>query len=309
MKHSEDRLVTPIYLKMQAKMPWPDDTFFYVLTADGLFACRNHKFFRSCVRAPHWPSELARQEPFLNVSYPKMSRRMIERIVGFFSVAADVYGSEAGVLLAWSEPQKRIHVVVPEQVATVNRNRWGDTFPIGLKYETPDDLPADWVILGDAHSHVDYWPTPSYVDDLDETHRAGVHIVVGKIYSEPPEFHVEAVVDGKRFTLRPEHVMKGYRRRDTDVPREWLEKVKIKASGSYYEENRSGESSGAKLQGEPGTGGNGSEGDKSFSTEPDAYDDPQTNATGVTLGQLPEPDQFPGSRAPSTRKEPRNGET
>jgi len=280
MKSPQDRPITPIYLKTQAEMAWPDDTFFYLLSADGLFVCRNHKFFRSCVRAPRWPSELARQEPFLKVAYPKMSRRMIERIVGFFSVVADVHGSEAGVLLAWDEPQKRIRVVVPEQVATVNRNRWGDTFPVGLHYEVPDDLPGHWTIIGDVHSHVDYWPTPSYIDDLDETHRAGVHVVVGRLRLEPPEFHVEAVVDGKRFILRSEHVMEGYRRRETDVPRAWLDKVKIKASGSYYEKDRSDESEGdGKHQEESGANGSGRAKGKSFSTEPDQYPDSETQST------------------------------
>ena len=69
MTRPENGPVTPIYVKTDPRMPWPDDTFFYLMTADGLFACRNHKFFRSCVPAPRWPSELARQDTSLNVAY------------------------------------------------------------------------------------------------------------------------------------------------------------------------------------------------------------------------------------------------
>jgi len=285
--------ITPIYLKTQPRMAWPDDTFFYVMTGDGLFVCRNHKFFRSCVPARRWPSALARQDTFLKVAYPKMPRAMIERIVGFFSVVADMHNSEAGVLLAWDEPAQRLHVVVPDQVATVSRNWYGDVFPIGLKYEWPADLPDGWVILGDVHSHVDHWPNPSYIDDLDETHRAGVHVVIGRIRSEPPEFHIEAVVDGQRFVLRPDQIMEDYRCRRDKFPRAWLDKVKIKTYG-YHQDDDSGQSATAAGQGQ---GGNG----KSFSTEADGEDhggrSHGSKLIDVRLANIPEPDQYPDSDA------------
>jgi len=289
----ENGPLTPIYLKTQPRMAWPDDTFFYVMTADGLFVCRNHRFFRSCVPAPRWPSALARQETFLKVAYPKMPRAMIERIVGFFSAVADRHNSEAGVLLAWDEPAQRLHVVVPDQVATVSRNWFGDVFPIGLKYEWPTELPDGWVIVGDVHSHVDHWPNPSYIDDLDETHRAGVHVVVGRIRSEPPEFHVEAVVDGQRFTLRPDQIMDDYRRRRDKVPRAWLEKVRIKTYG-YQQDDDAGPSTTATGQARDGNG-------QSSSTPADAADhgggDHGSELADIQLSNIPDPDQYPDTDA------------
>jgi len=242
--------ITPIYLKTQPRMAWPDDTFFYVMTGDGLFVCRNHKFFRSCVPARRWPSALARQDTFLKVAYPKMPRAMIERIVGFFSAVADMH-------------------------------------------EWPADLPDGWVILGDVHSHVDHWPNPSYIDDLDETHRAGMHVVIGRIRSEPPEFHIEAVVDGQRFVLRPDQIMEDYRCRRDKFPRAWLDKVKIKTYG-YHQDDDSGQSATAAGQGQ---GGNG----KSFSTEADGEDhggrSHGSKLIDVRLANIPEPDQYPDSDA------------
>jgi hypothetical protein len=280
----EDAHRTPIYLKTDREMAWPDDTFFYVMTGDGLFVCRNHPFFRSCVPARRWPSDLARQEPFLKASYPKIPKAMIERIVGFFSMVADEHNSEAGVMLAWDEPGQKIHVVVPEQVATVSYNWRGDPFPIGLKYVAPPKLPAGWVILGDVHSHVDYWPNPSYIDDLDESYRAGVHVVVGHIRSEPPEFHAEAVVDGQRFTLREQQIMEGYARRSHKVPRAWFEKLKIKAYGYYRDEDDDKPAKASKKQGRA-AGGNG----KSRDTE----DDVGATVIDVSPAQPPDPDQYP----------------
>jgi hypothetical protein len=155
----------------------------------------------------------------------------MERIVGFFGVIADLHGSEAGVLLVWDRKRERVRFVVPEQLATISRNRWGDVWAIGLEYQVPTDLPPHWTVIGDVHSHVDGSPHPSFVDDRDENHRAGLHVIVGRIRHDPPEFRVEAVVDGTRFQLKTWDVIEDYERRRTRVPQAWIDKVRIKAYG------------------------------------------------------------------------------
>jgi hypothetical protein len=228
MKCPADRLVTPIHLKDQPDMPWPEDErAFYVLAANGLFRCRNHPFFRSCVPAPEGPSELAQQKAFLDLRYPKLPRKAFELVVGFFARVGELHGAEAAVLLAWDPAAGRVRLVVPEQVATVSRNWWGDRFPIGLNYEVPATLPAHWVLMGDVHSHVDGAAYASAVDRDDETYRAGLHVVVGRLYREPPELYAAAVVDGMRFKVDPALVLEGYQRRRLKVPRSWLSKVKV----------------------------------------------------------------------------------
>ncbi len=234
MKVPDDTLLTPLYVKTRPDFAWPDDAVFYLMTGDGLFLCRNHPFFSSCVPAKRWPSELAYHDPFLVPRYPKLSRRQIEEVVGFFARVATLHGSEAGVIIAWDRTNECTQLIAPEQVATISRNRWGDTFAIGLDYETPP-LPADWSIIGDIHSHVDMAAYSSHVDQTDEKHRAGLHIVVGRIHREPPDFHIEAVVDGNRFTLEPDQVFDGYRRRRASFDSDWLNKIRVKGFGSHYQ--------------------------------------------------------------------------
>lgn len=73
MKCSGAHLLTPIYLKLDDAMPWPEqERAFYVLSRDGLFLCRNTPFFRSCVPMGEFPSELAGQAPFMKLSYPRI---------------------------------------------------------------------------------------------------------------------------------------------------------------------------------------------------------------------------------------------
>lgn len=231
MNDSRPPLATPVHLKTDDNMAWPTPTVFYLLAGNGLCLCRNHPFFESCVPAPRWPSELAAQRPFLRPRYPKLPRRMLEHLVGFFSRVADLHNSEAAALLAWDTRFRRLRVVVPEQVGTVSRNGWGSQYPIGLEYEAPTSLPSGWMIIGDVHCHVDYAAYASYTDKTDEQHRAGLHIVVGRIRREPPEFHVEAVVDGTRFRVAPELVLEGYHCRRNRIPASWLGRVKIKTWG------------------------------------------------------------------------------
>jgi hypothetical protein len=71
----------------------------------------------------------------------------------------------------------------------------------------------------------------SWTDADDERHRDGVHAVVGRIESEPPEVHVELAVDGERFKLQPEDIFEGYTARQESFPPEWLERVRIREYG------------------------------------------------------------------------------
>jgi hypothetical protein len=97
-----------------------------------------------------------------------------------------------------------------------------------MKYEVPE-LPPHLILLGDIHSHVDFEAYTSFTDERDEVHRHGIHLVVGRLFQEPPQFHCEVSVDGSRFKVRDlSLVVEGYeRRRVLEVPEEWIAKVSI----------------------------------------------------------------------------------
>lgn len=223
---------TPILVKHGDEDPvWPgDERLAYLVARGGLYRCRQNEFFRSCVRAPEGPSELPPQAPFFEPRFPRIPAALIERAVGFFSVVADLHGSEAAALFAWNRGRERVELIVPEQTATMGGLRWGDPYPVGVHYRMPTDLPEDQVVFADIHSHVHAAAYASHTDKQDELHSAGLHFVVGRIHREPPELHVEAVVDGHRFLLQPGEVIEGYGARDEDVPQAWLDRVEIAAA-------------------------------------------------------------------------------
>ena len=234
MRLSSNQLLTPIYLKLETDTLWPqDEKAFYLLTAEGLFLCRNHPFFQSSVVADRWPAELASHKAFIRLNYPKMPQRLLERVVGFFSIIGRRYGAEAAVLLAWDRNTKAVVPVVPEQRATVSENWYGEPFPIDVHYKIPD-LPPNLMLIGDLHSHVFGPAYASGTDQQDESFRAGLHVVIGRIDEEPPEFHLEVTVDAARFKIsNPDVILAGYqRRREHEVPQEWIDQVTVNSWNS-----------------------------------------------------------------------------
>jgi hypothetical protein len=230
MNPPANQLLTPILLKTTDDLPWPEEQrVFHLVTSNGLFLCRNHPFFTSSVPVDRWPSELAAHAPFLRLRYPRLRQRAFERIVGFFAVIGETFGAEAAVLLAWDPVGRCIELIVPEQRSLVSSGWGGRCYPLSVEYDMPP-LPEGWMWIGDAHSHADEAAYASAQDASDERHRPGLHIVVGRICDEPPEFHIEVTVDGMRFRVkRLETVVEGYeRRRVAEVPSEWIEKVEVR---------------------------------------------------------------------------------
>ena len=230
-------MITPIYHKTGPELEWPEgQKAFYLVTRDGLFLCRDHMFFRSCVRAPAYPAELAGQTPFLRLNYPRVPRGLFERILGFLAIVGEQHGAEAAVLLAWNLAERRYEVIVPEQQSVVGGRLTGRPYPIEVHYQIPH-LPEGWFLVGDVHSHVNEAAYASPTDQADEQHRPGLHIVVGRLCQEPPEFHIEMTVDGSRFSIQQSStVLEGYvRRRTSEVPPDWLRQVAVFSWSEYHE--------------------------------------------------------------------------
>lgn len=230
-----DELLTPVFLAHGPAVasPGAEPRTYYVLAANGLFLVRNHAFFRSSVPAPSFPSELGEQHEAFEPRFPKIPRDMLERIVAFFSAVAEAYGAEAGVLLYWDPEASAVHVIAPPQVATITRGYRGRGQPVGLHYEVPHGVPPAWILFGDVHSHAQLAAFASATDQDDEVHAPGLHIVVGEIHREPPSFHVEAVVDERRFTLSLADVVEGYERRATRFPLKWLRRLRVVDAWEY----------------------------------------------------------------------------
>ena len=231
-----ERLLTNIYLKTRGDEPPPaDESCYYLLSSSGLFIGRNQPFMRSLVRTRNWPGELEPQEPLLTLRYPKVPAELLGRIVGFFWTVAQRHGAEAAVLLAFDEASQRITPIVPDQVGTIGCGWRGEPYPIGLHYEIPIHLDDGLRIIGDIHSHAFEPAYASSIDIHDEVYRPGLHVVAGRLDRDPPEWHVEYVVDGTRFPFAPESVLdlEGYAGRTVPTEPDWLDRLEVLPAAEY----------------------------------------------------------------------------
>lgn len=228
-KHTPLGLTTPIYIKENADDPWPEDKVFYMLASNGLFLCRDHEFYRSCAAVKKWPSELADQRAYLEPTFPSLSKQTMQEIVGFFGEMARQHQCEVGVYLVHDKTTGEVLVKVPKQLSTVSEG-WNNTrYPIGMKYDSLDPLPAHQAILGTVHSHVYQAAYSSGIDIHDEVDKPGMHLVVGRLDQDPPDFHAEAVVDGMRFPLDVFSVIDDYQS-PAEFPEEWMDQVTVKVN-------------------------------------------------------------------------------
>jgi len=226
MQCANTGLLTPIYVKTHNQTSWPDkEKMFYLLAANGLFICRNHQFFQSCVPAGAGPGELAGQAAYVDFKYPKVPGRLLEITVGFFADIGQHYNAEAIVMIVWDNRNQKVSLIVPRQKARIYQGYYG-TCPLGVEYAVPVNLPDDHFILGDIHSHVGMAAFSSNIDKQDEKNRPGLHIVVGRIHMEPPEFHAELILDGMRFKVEPDMVLEDYLQR-APVSEKYLKQVEI----------------------------------------------------------------------------------
>jgi hypothetical protein len=126
-----------------------------------------------------------------------------------------------------------VHAIAPPQIATITRGYRGRGHPVGLHYEVPSWIPPTWLLVGDVHSHAQLAAFASSVDQEDEHHYPGLHVVVGEVHREPPSFHVEAVIDERRFPLTLADVVEGYERRAREFPLKWLKRLRVVDAWEY----------------------------------------------------------------------------
>jgi hypothetical protein len=225
----------PIYLKTTANMPRPQDPEFYWMTHSGLFICRTHTFFSSDAPSKRMPGSLAAHQPSCEVRFPPLGVAALEYVVGFFREVYNRHGSEAVVLLLWDLERQRYRICVPRQRASVWQS-YSSSLPcaIDVAYDIPTPLPPNHILIGDIHSHADLPAYTSGTDSHDERYRDGVHVVVGHIDRDPPDFHLEMAADGCRFGLAFEHFFRGYHARRRRIPAEWLAKVQVNVHRSFW---------------------------------------------------------------------------
>lgn len=210
----------PIYRKT-ADFEEPPEAMYHLLTRDGLFRVLRTGLFTAVLKADGVP-DLESQHSSLQLGFPRLPRKLIESVYGFFQTVFDRWEAEAIVLLYFSPAQRLFRVAVPSQ--TIYR------YQIGSSWRTEGRVsygyharPEGFVKLGDAHSHADLPAFNSCVDDRDDR-EDGLRIVIGDLHRRFPSVSASFVAAGYRFRLTREEVIEDFLS-PASPPEEWLAQV------------------------------------------------------------------------------------
>lgn len=216
----------PIYTKT-ADFEEPKASLYYLVAADGIYLVRRTALFSAIVEAPR-VAGLAEETPSVRLFLPKLPRRLMEAIHGFFRAVHNRWEGEAIVLLYYSPETRRFRVGIPPQSLRRNGSCGGWHTSLRTEYGW-HKRPEGFLKLGDAHSHGRLSAFFSDTDDRDDK-EDGLRIVIGRLHKPRPDVAVSFIAGGTRFEFRPEAVMEKFST-PKDPPPSWLRMVSCQYNG------------------------------------------------------------------------------
>ncbi len=180
--------------------------FRYVLGRDGLHVERATPMYTSSVKVDGPVPFLAEHPQQCRLNCGPIPSNMLRQMVGFFQAAYHMHGGEAALVLLYFPATGKFAWHCPKQTIRMYSS-WGKfRADDSVEYDNPLSLPAGAVQFGDAHSHIGP-PIPSIMDQNDEAHLDGLHIIVGNISSRFPRWHIDFCIDGHRFSVPTDMIL------------------------------------------------------------------------------------------------------
>jgi hypothetical protein len=174
----------------------------FVMADNGVFVERRSPMFTTSVRVSSNHLELAEHDEYCVLRCGRIPRTMHRAMLSFFIRAHGVHRGEAALILLYHPVRGSFRWCCPEQVIDIYETLTGWAVGDTIAYSNPLTLPEGYLLFGDAHLHVGA-AVPSQMDLRDDGD--GLHIIVGNI-ATTPTYHVDFVMDGRRFAIKPEAI-------------------------------------------------------------------------------------------------------
>jgi hypothetical protein len=201
--------------------------FRYVLGREGLFLERSTPMYSSSVKVDGPIPFLEEHRQQCQLHCGKIPVEMLRQMLGFFQAAYKLHEGEAALVLLYYPATETFAWHCPRQTIQMY-SYWGKWYSEdSVEYENPLALPAGAVHFGDAHSHT-HSPKPSLMDQNDETHLDGLHIIVGYINSSRPDWHLDFCIDGNRFAVPTDVILEAIPEAPfPEPPEEWMREIQM----------------------------------------------------------------------------------
>lgn len=170
-------------------LPHPNP-YYHVVSRDGIMVYKQTLFGRVLVpvdEATHLPKTTA----ILWKNVPPIPTRLLGQVWSFFRAVFEDIGTEAMVYLTFKDGEYR--VFVPKQENTAGH--------VDAKLD-PTHIQRGWKVAGTIHSHCNFGAFHSGTDTHDADSHDGLHITVGHVDSDNPQFAVMLSFNKIRWDIK-----------------------------------------------------------------------------------------------------------
>jgi len=174
----------------------PEDTDILYIVGKDLYMYKRFGILESLVKVDHI-DHLPELKPFAKLNMAKISKESLASIIVFFKKVYETYRAEAGVRIFYNPRTKHYILDVPKQKISGAQVEWDNSHP-----------PTGYLYAGTLHSHVAMSAFHSGVDKGSESKLDGIHIVIGNVDTNTPSVMATIVVNGNRFKLDEEDVLR-----------------------------------------------------------------------------------------------------
>jgi hypothetical protein len=190
----------------------PNQQFYYLLGKEGVFLHKTTHFYAATIKVDGIGGlGKVKEQLALTSSFRKIPWEVIKEALTFFRAVYAKHKAEGIVLLGYDKAEERWFLIPVEQ----------EVQGAHVDYKVNGSKGA----VGTIHSHPSFGAFYSGTDDHDDDQFDGIHIVLGQITEEIPKIEVSAVVNGNRFTFKPDQVIAGIPRpKKEDKTHEWMDK-------------------------------------------------------------------------------------
>lgn len=188
--------ILPLTWKIESKddVPATNGMPYYLFASEGLYIVRDGFLGRSMVPTKKYPPNLSSAgvwaRGYFNYNAKPIPGEIMAQAVDFFRVVWDKHRTEAELLFLFNEEANQYKLFVPAQKVTSGSVK---------SLYRPEDVPTGWYVIGSIHSHCNFGAFHSGVDTNDASTFNGLHITVGHVDRENPEFAVMVAIDGLNF--------------------------------------------------------------------------------------------------------------
>lgn len=214
----------PLYQNLSTFQSGLQQGSHYLWASNGLFLVQETPLFSATTRVPD-RQELQPATAALQLRIPRLPRRVIEEVYGFFLEVYSRHQCEAFAFLLYTPDSASWSVAVPAQRLSRYANGVDYAIAIGVHYETIARPPGT-VILGDIHSHGRHRAYFSATDTHDDLTHEGLHVVLGCLDHAEPDCCASFVTNRTRFNLNPSDVIESFTEA-VPPPETWFSQITV----------------------------------------------------------------------------------